>query len=191
MTLSKTTKFSAIFQTALLFILALALALTVPLILAQKEGAPARKDDSVYAELAKAPKKAVARRNPMEHDPEAVGAGEKLFGLHCAECHGDKRRGAPRHARVVKAARAATLAARDLCQVAWSSRKISPVTAVILFQLITQRTSELELHIHLHPAWRLRGDRLSKQRRRDCPDVGQVIGVVEDVEGIQREREDF
>jgi len=93
MTLSRTTKFSAIFQTALLFILALALALTVPLILAQKEGAPARKDDSVYAELAKAPKKAVARRNPMEHDPEAVGAGEKLFGLHCAECHGETAEG--------------------------------------------------------------------------------------------------
>src|SRR5260370_24917209 len=87
MTLSRTTKFSAIFQTALLFILALALGLTVPLISAQKESAHAWKDDSVYAELAKAPKKAVARRNPMEHDPEAVAPGEKLFRLHCAECH--------------------------------------------------------------------------------------------------------
>src|SRR5258708_22715119 len=93
MTLSRTTEFSAIFQTALLLILALALGLTAPLISAQKESAPARKDDSVYAELAKAPKKAVARRNPMEHDPEAVAAGEKLFGLHCAQRHGQTAEG--------------------------------------------------------------------------------------------------
>jgi mono/diheme cytochrome c family protein len=65
-----------------------AVALAVPLAAAQKESAPAPKDDSVYAELAKAPKKAVARRNPMEHDPEAVAAGANLFDQHCAECHG-------------------------------------------------------------------------------------------------------
>jgi mono/diheme cytochrome c family protein len=65
-----------------------AVALAVPLDAAQKESAPAPKDDSVYAELAKAPKKAVARRNPMEHDPEAVAAGANLFDQHCAECHG-------------------------------------------------------------------------------------------------------
>jgi mono/diheme cytochrome c family protein len=63
-------------------------ALAVPLGAAQRESAPAPKDDSVYAELAKAPKKAVARRNPMEHDPEAVAAGANLFDQHCAECHG-------------------------------------------------------------------------------------------------------
>lgn len=44
--------------------------------------------DTVYAELAKVPAKAAARRNPLESDPEAVVAGAKLFELHCAECHG-------------------------------------------------------------------------------------------------------
>jgi len=91
MTLTRTAKFRAIFRAALLLICALAL--TVPLISAQKERAPAQKDESVYAELAKAPKKAVARRNPMEHDPEAVAAGGKLFDLHCAECHGETAEG--------------------------------------------------------------------------------------------------
>ena len=48
---------------------------------------PVRKD--VYAELAKSPRKAAARHNPFEQDPDAVMAGGKLYGLHCAECHGD------------------------------------------------------------------------------------------------------
>ena len=48
---------------------------------------PGKKD--VYAELTKAPKKAVRRRNPLESDPEAVAAGAKLFDQHCAECHGE------------------------------------------------------------------------------------------------------
>ena len=91
MTLTRTATLSAASRAALLFVFSLAL--LVPLISAQKESAPAPKDDSVYAELAKAPKKAVARRNPMEHDPEAVAAGEKLFGLHCAECHGETAEG--------------------------------------------------------------------------------------------------
>ena len=60
---------------------------------AQKKTAAAENDDSVYAEMGKAPKKAVARRNPMERDPEAVAAGAKLFELHCAECHGEKAEG--------------------------------------------------------------------------------------------------
>jgi mono/diheme cytochrome c family protein len=45
--------------------------------------------DSVYAELAKAPSKAAARRNPLQSDPDAVAAGAKLFASHCSECHGD------------------------------------------------------------------------------------------------------
>jgi mono/diheme cytochrome c family protein len=70
------------------------LTLAVPLITAQKEdSAPARKDNSVYAELTKAPKKAAARRNPLERDPDAVAAGGKLFALHCAECHGEMAEG--------------------------------------------------------------------------------------------------
>jgi mono/diheme cytochrome c family protein len=55
------------------------------------DSAPARKD--VYAELSKAPKKAAARRNPLEHDPDAVSAGAKLFQQHCAECHGELAEG--------------------------------------------------------------------------------------------------
>lgn len=73
---------------------AFVLALAVSLATAQKENsAPAKKDNSVYAELAKAPKKARARRNPLEGDPDAVAAGGKLFGLHCAECHGEMAEG--------------------------------------------------------------------------------------------------
>ena len=68
--------------------LLIALSLAAPLAITQKESAPAQKDDSVYAELAKAPKKAVGRRNPMERDPEAVAAGANLFDQHCVECHG-------------------------------------------------------------------------------------------------------
>jgi mono/diheme cytochrome c family protein len=52
-----------------------------------------KKDNSVYAELAKAPRKAMARRNPLEVDPDAVAAGAKLFGLHCAKCHGEMAEG--------------------------------------------------------------------------------------------------
>ncbi len=55
---------------------------------AAQSGDPAKFDKSVYAELAKAPAKAAARRNPLESDPDAVLAGAKLFELHCAECHG-------------------------------------------------------------------------------------------------------
>lgn len=49
--------------------------------------------DSPYAELAKVPSKAAARRNPLQSDPDAVAAGAKLFASHCAECHGDKADG--------------------------------------------------------------------------------------------------
>ena len=64
------------------------LTIAVCLASAQKDNpAPAKKD--VYAELEKAPKKAVERRNPLEADPDAVASGEKLFDLHCAECHGN------------------------------------------------------------------------------------------------------
>ena len=50
-------------------------------------------DNVLYAELAKAPTKAVARHNPLETDPEAIAAGAKLYGLHCAECHGQTGEG--------------------------------------------------------------------------------------------------
>jgi mono/diheme cytochrome c family protein len=56
---------------------------------AQTNPPPASKESSVYAELTKAPRKAAARHNPLEADPDAVAAGSKLFASHCAECHGD------------------------------------------------------------------------------------------------------
>ena len=71
----------------------LAVMLAAPLVWPQKENSKTYKDNSVYAELAKAPKKAVARRNPLEKDPEAVAAGANLFAIHCAECHGDTAEG--------------------------------------------------------------------------------------------------
>ncbi len=64
--------------------------------LAQKERARAykyQKDALVYAELAKAPQKARAKRNPLEKDPDAVAAGRNLFEQHCTECHGDLAEG--------------------------------------------------------------------------------------------------
>ena len=78
-----------------------ALATTVALLcsslaLAQKEKPPAyksHKDALVYAELAKAPQKARAKRNPLEKDLDAVAAGRNLFEQHCTECHGDLAEG--------------------------------------------------------------------------------------------------
>jgi len=73
---------------------ALALGLTLPVAWSQKENAAApTKDNSVYAELSKAPKKAVERRNPLERDPDAVAAGANLFAQHCVECHGETAEG--------------------------------------------------------------------------------------------------
>jgi mono/diheme cytochrome c family protein len=89
-TMTRTT-FLCLISAAFIFVLALSRAV-VP-VSAQKKTGAGENDDSVYAELGKAPKKAVARRNPMEHDPEAVAAGAKLFELHCAECHGENAEG--------------------------------------------------------------------------------------------------
>jgi mono/diheme cytochrome c family protein len=74
---------------------ALVLTLAVPLLIAQKDRSKPEKPDKkdVYAELAKAPKKAVARRSPLENDPDAVAAGANLFDQHCAECHGELAEG--------------------------------------------------------------------------------------------------
>src|SRR5215813_1949138 len=44
-------------------------------------------------QMAKAPEKWKARANPLEHDPDAVAAGKKLFGMHCSECHGKTAEG--------------------------------------------------------------------------------------------------
>ena len=47
-------------------------------------------------QIAKAPEKWKARTNPLEHDPDAVTAGKKLFGQHCSECHGQTAEGTRR-----------------------------------------------------------------------------------------------
>lgn len=70
------------------------LALDVSLALAQRRSS--KSDASVYAELVKVPEKARARRNPFEGDSEATSAGKKLFGQHCAECHGTQGQGGKR-----------------------------------------------------------------------------------------------
>ena len=57
---------------------------------ASQDAPPAGKRDkeSVYDEIAKAPEKARAKRNPFEKKAEAVAAGKILFEQRCAECHG-------------------------------------------------------------------------------------------------------
>jgi cytochrome c oxidase cbb3-type subunit 2 len=54
-----------------------------------EENSGAGKNESAYAEIAKAPEKERAKRNPFENDPDAITAGNKLFTQHCAECHGN------------------------------------------------------------------------------------------------------
>jgi len=58
---------------------------------------PARARKVTFHEFTKAPEKAVQKQNPLIHDPEAVAAGQKLFALHCSECHGASAQGT-RHA---------------------------------------------------------------------------------------------
>ena len=66
--------------------------LTCVMLLAQQDHSGSG-TNSVYIELAKAPKKAAARPNPLETDAEAPAAGAKLFAQHCAECHGETAEG--------------------------------------------------------------------------------------------------
>ena len=60
----------------------------------EKPTPPIYKADAlVYAELARAPDKARAKRNPLENDADAVAAGQNLFEQHCLECHGSAGNG--------------------------------------------------------------------------------------------------
>lgn len=54
---------------------------------------PATAGNFDYAELAKAPAKARARKNPQQGNSDAVLVGKKLFAQHCAECHGPAAEG--------------------------------------------------------------------------------------------------
>jgi mono/diheme cytochrome c family protein len=60
------------------------------------EPAGGREEQRYYAELEKVPEKYRNRSNPLESDAHAVGAGQKLFGQHCAECHGSTATGGRR-----------------------------------------------------------------------------------------------
>jgi mono/diheme cytochrome c family protein len=51
---------------------------------------------AAYSALAQAPEKSNAQANPLDRDPSAVAAGKKLFGEHCAECHGREGEGGRR-----------------------------------------------------------------------------------------------
>ena len=46
-----------------------------------------------YAALAKVPVKMQTRRNPLEGDPNALAAGNKLYLQHCSQCHGNDAAG--------------------------------------------------------------------------------------------------
>jgi mono/diheme cytochrome c family protein len=59
-------------------------------------------DALVYAELAKAPEKARAKRSPLAADPDAIAAGANLFDQHCAECHGDAGEGSRKGPSLLK-----------------------------------------------------------------------------------------
>ena len=82
-----TSRHAGILRTASILLL-----FTLCMTATQMKAAGASKE-SVYAELTKAPRKAVARRNPLQSDPDAVAAGAKLFASHCAECHGEMAQG--------------------------------------------------------------------------------------------------
>jgi mono/diheme cytochrome c family protein len=56
----------------------------------------AKEKTSGESELDRAPQKARAKRNPLGNDPDAIAAGRKLFGMHCAECHGGSAEGTHR-----------------------------------------------------------------------------------------------
>lgn len=43
--------------------------------------------------LQKVPGKDRARANPLANDPDAPAAGAKIFGEHCAQCHGEDAQG--------------------------------------------------------------------------------------------------
>lgn len=76
-------------------IVSVVLFLLVGLCSAQRDSSvSAKQGNPIYAELTKAPQRAVARPNPLESDPDAVAAGAKLFARHCAECHGEGANGA-------------------------------------------------------------------------------------------------
>lgn len=62
------------------------------------------KQDGPAAQLSKAPSGTRSLKNPYEGQAEAVAAGRKLYGQHCAECHGPHGRGLENAANLHSAA---------------------------------------------------------------------------------------
>ena len=56
------------------------------------------------AQLSKAPSETRLLRNPYEGQREASAAGRKLYGQHCAQCHGSDGRGLEHAANLRSAA---------------------------------------------------------------------------------------
>lgn len=78
---------------AIHFAMLAALAVLPGAVLAQQKP---RHDEPMEVVAARVPGKARAKRNPFASDPEAAGAGKKLFEQHCAECHGETAEGTKR-----------------------------------------------------------------------------------------------
>jgi mono/diheme cytochrome c family protein len=63
-----------------------------------------KNEDGPAAQLSKAPSGMRSLKNPYEGQAEAVAAGRKLYGQHCAECHGPDGRGLEHAANLHSAA---------------------------------------------------------------------------------------
>ncbi|MGA2301139.1 MAG: c-type cytochrome [Candidatus Acidiferrum sp.] len=76
------------------FVIAGVLLFTGAVATAGRQETPRRSEqESVYAELKKAPEKYRAKINPLAHDADAAAAGRVLFEEHCEECHGEEAMG--------------------------------------------------------------------------------------------------
>ena len=62
----------------------------------QEQPQSGRHEHRNYEALSHAPDREKARTNPLEGDPDAIAAGQKLFMQHCAECHGENLGGTTR-----------------------------------------------------------------------------------------------
>jgi mono/diheme cytochrome c family protein len=71
----------------------LLLALTLVAVGSASERERETDDRGVLLAIARAPLKTRSWHNPYQGQPDAILAGKKLFGQHCAECHGPQARG--------------------------------------------------------------------------------------------------
>lgn len=76
------------------------IAFSVPIASARDEAGMNMEHDHLHHHheevFVRVPEKARLRSNPLEKDPHAIAAGRKLFGQHCAECHGAVAEGSHR-----------------------------------------------------------------------------------------------